>query len=432
MSGRRTSLALSRRRALGLAAAAGVAAALTGCGTGRPPHSFRWQMIPSYSLQAPLPERVAYVRSRIAEYERTTGWRPIPEVSSSDITAAMAKLLLQASQGRAPEIGQVDSYLFGRFSRYAGDLTGPLAQAGLALDSWFPQFREVMTLGSGQPRSIQFNTDVRVLYYRRDLVPTPPSSWDEVLSIGRANAAKGKYFLFAGSRSEDSVNTTLWPQLWSQGGEILDPDGSPAFASGPGRTAMIDGLGFIRRLITEGITPRRVANLRSDDDCNPDVLAGNVAMFLGGSWQGADLQNLVKNGDFGKEWGAAPIPSRSGDNHACVAGGWTWASFAQAPEVVHQSMKLVIDAYAADEGMAKFCTLGGYLPTREPVYDHPAYRGDAFTPVFRDHLRRYARVRPLRREYQQVSSAMQIALSSVTSLTKEPEEALDAALAQVV
>ncbi|WP_158889639.1 extracellular solute-binding protein [Amycolatopsis anabasis] len=422
--------AVSRRRLLGLAAAGAVS--LGACGTERPPRSFRWQMIPTYSLQAPSPERVDYIRARLAEYRRATGWEPLPEVSSNDINAAMAKLLLQASQGRAPEVGQVDSYVFPRFARYAKGLTDPLRRAGLRLDDWFPQFREVMTAGTGEPRAVQFNTDVRVLYYRRDLVPKPPASWDEVISVGRRTAARGKYFLFCGSRSEDSVNTALWPQYWSQGGEILNADGSAGFASGAGRQAMIDSLGFLRRLITEGITPQRISTLRGDDDVNPDVIAGNVAMFLGGSWQGADLQNLVKGADFAREWGAAPVPSRSGDNHRCVAGGWTWASFAEDPEVVRQSMKLVLDAYTGDEGMAKWCTLGGYLPTRESVYDHPDYHGDAFTPVFREHLRRYARVRPLRREYQQVSGAMQIALSSVTSLSKEPEEAVDAALAQIV
>lgn len=407
-------------------------AGLAGCGTSRPARSFRWQAIPEYSLQAPSAARIDYVRRHLERFGRATGWRVLPEVASSDIDAAMAKLLLQASQGRAPEIAQVDSYVFPRFHRYANDLTGTLRRAGLRLDDWYPQFLDVMDAGTAQPRALQFNTDVRVLFYRKDLVPRPPASWDEVFSIGRRNAARGKYFLFCGSRSEDSVNTALWPQYWSQGGRILNPDGSPGFAEGRNRQAMIDSLAYLRRLITEGITPQRISTLEGDDDVNPDVVAGRVAMFLGGSWQGADLQRLITDGDFARDWGAAPIPSRTGDNHTCVAGGWTWASFADDPETARQGLDFVIDSFVGDEGMAEWCTLGGYLPCRKSIYDHPAYRGDAFTAVFRDHLDRYARVRPLRREYQQVSAAMQVALSSVTSLSSEPEAAVDAALAQIV
>lgn len=423
---------LNRRRLLGLVAAAG-AAGLAGCGTNSvPPKSFSWQAIPTSSLQAPTRDRVDYLRGRLREFERRSGWRVVPEVMSEDIDASMAKLLLQASQGRAPDISMVDSYVFGRFARYARDLAPALRTAGLRLDGWFPQFQEVMTAETGQVRALQFNTDVRVLYYRKDLVPDPPASWDELLHVGRRTAAKGKYLFFPASRSEGSVNTALWPQYWSQGGRILNPDGSPGFAAEPHRTAMIDSLRYVRRLVTEGLAPRRIATFLGEDESNPDVIAGRAAMFIGGSWQGADLQELVKREDFAKNWGAAPIPSRSGDNHACVAGGWTWAAFADDPQRVAQGMKFVIDSYVGDAGMARWCTLGGYLPTREAVYDHPDYHGDAFTDVFREHLARYARVRPQSREYQQVSSAMQVALSAVASLSQEPEEAVDSALAQIV
>lgn len=425
---------VNRRRLFELAAGALGAAGLAGCGNGDrlPPKSFRWQVIPSYSMQASTQGIADYVRQAVRGFQRSSNWDVLPEVSSSDITASMAKLLLQASQGRAPEIAAVDSYIFPRFADYARDLTGSLNRAGLRLQDWYPQFHEVMTAGGGPPRALQFTTDVRVLYYRKDLVPTPPASWDEVFSVGRRMAAQGRFFQFCGGRSESGLNTALWPQYWSQGGRILDPDGSPAFASGRNRQAMIDSLAYLRRLITEGITPQRIATMQGEDDVNPEVLAGRVGMFLGGSWQAADLQKLLKRSDFAEKWGVAPIPSRSGDNHTCVAGGWTWASFAEDPEVLRRGVQFVIDSFVDDAAMARWCTLGGYLPPRTSVYDHPDYLGDAFTPQFREHLARYARTRPLQREYQQVSSAMQIALSSVTSLSKEPEAAVDAALAQIV
>lgn len=425
---------VSRRRLFEMAAVGALGAGLAGCGTGGepPPKSFRWQVIPSYSMQASTQVVADYVRQVVERFRRSSDWNILPEVSSSDITASMAKLLLQASQGRAPEVAAVDSYIFPRFADYAQDLTLPLNRAGLPLQDWYPQFRDVMTAGAGPPKAMQFTTDVRALYYRKDLVGEPPSSWDEVFAVGRRLAAQGRSFQFCGGRSEAGVNTALWPQYWSQGGRILDPDGSPAFASGRNRQLMIDSLAYLRRLITEGITPQRIATMESEDDVNPEVLAGRVGMFLGGSWQAADLQKLLKHTDFSRQWGVAPIPSRSGDNHTCVAGGWTWACFAEDPDVLRQGTKFVIDSFVDDEAMATWCTLGGYLPPRKSVYQHPAYLGDAFTPQFREHLARYARVRPLQREYQQVSNAMQIALSSVTSLSKEPEDAVDSALAQIV
>ncbi|MHA6803943.1 extracellular solute-binding protein [Salinifilum ghardaiensis] len=423
---------MTRRSLLGWAAAGALGAA--GCAGSREPapRSFRWQAIPSFSLQATTEGIPGYLREALRRYQHSSGWRVLPEISSSDITAAMAKLLLQASQGRAPEVAAVDSYVFPRFADYARDLGGAVDRAGIPLQDWYPQFRAVMTAGGGPTRALQFTTDVRVLYYRKDLVPEPPASWEEVFAVGRRLAARGKTFQFCGGRSESGVNTALWPQYWSQGGRILAPDGSPAFASGPGRQAMIDSLAYLRRLITEGISPQRIATMESEDDVNPEVVAGRVGMFLGGSWQAADLQDLLTESDFAAEWDIAPIPSRSGEDHASVAGGWTWACFAEEPEVLRRSTAFVIDAFVDDAAMARWCTLGGYLPPRTSVYEHPDYAGDAFTSRFREHLARYARARPLQREYQQVSTAMQTALSSVLSLEAEPEAAVDAALAQIV
>lgn len=422
---------LNRRRLFSLAGA-GALAGLAGCGTAQPPpRSFRWLTIPTESIQSPTIARARYARGVLRAYERGSGWRVIPQISTSDIDQAMAKLLLQASQGRAPEVAQVDSYLFPRFAEHANELGASMREAGVRLDDWFGQFHEVMA-GTGKPRSLLSETDVRVLFCRKDLVARTPLSWDELLHVGRRAAAHGKQVLFAGARSEDSVDAVLWPLYWSQGGRLLNPDGSPGFADGHGRRAMIEALAFLRKLVLEDVAPRRVANLQTNDDINPEVVAGRVAMFIAGSWQASQLQELVNDGDFSKDWIAGPIPSRSGSGHATMAGGWTWASFAKDPRVAEESMRMIFDGYIEDAGMARWCTASGNLPTRKSVYDHPEYHGDAFTELYREHLAKYARMRPLHRQYQPVSQALQIALSSVTSLSTEPEAAVDAALAQIV
>ena len=86
----------------------------------------------------------------------------------------MAKLVQQASQGRAPDIAQVDGYIFGRIANQAKPLTGQMKAAGLSLDDWFPSVQPNMTGDGDTVRALQFTTDVRVLYYRKDLVPNAP------------------------------------------------------------------------------------------------------------------------------------------------------------------------------------------------------------------------------------------------------------------
>jgi multiple sugar transport system substrate-binding protein len=53
---------------------------------------------------------------------------------------------------------------------------------------------------------LQFTTDVRVMYYRKDLLPEPPSSWDEVLEVGRDLKDEGlSPNLFPAGRDEVTV-----------------------------------------------------------------------------------------------------------------------------------------------------------------------------------------------------------------------------------
>ena len=421
---------LSRRDVIRLAVVGGAAATFTGCGGS--PSGVSWQAIPSYSLQGTDPKRVDYLRSVLAGFEAESGVDIAPHVTSADTAAAMAKLLLQASQGRAPDISQVDGYVFGRMASYAQPLTTQPAAAGLDIDDWFPSLHPIMTGSGSIVRSLPFTTDVRVLYYRKDLVPTPPATWDELISIARPLADRGRVVLFPGGRSEGAVATTLWPQYWAQGLELFDESGEPTFGGGAGYTAMRNALGVVERCVAEGITPSRVATFGREDDQNSDVVAGRVAMFVGGSWQASALNNALPAKDFFDTWAVAPIPSISGDRHVTTAGGWVWAAFSENPYEVESGIDWVIRAYVGDDGMAAWCTAGGYLPPRQSVYANPAYKQNPFTPTFRDHLATYSRTRPGARKYLDVSNSLQIALSSVASRTVSADRALDQALNRIV
>lgn len=425
---------LSRRRLLGLGGSAAALTLVPACASGSGgARDVGWQAIPPYSLQAPDPKRAAYLKRRLSAYRRGSSYDVTPLVSSNDNAAAMAKLLLQASQGRAPDIAQVDAYVFGRMARYAQPLQPHLSRLGLDPDDWFPSLRRSMGAGGpGGVRGLQFTSDVRVLYHRRDLVPEPPGDWDEMIRMARPLARRGHSVLFPGGRSEGAVTTTLWPAYWSQGAELFDASGEPAFASGRGYAAMLAALEAVQRAVESGVTPPRVAGFELEDDQNPDVAAGRVAMFLGGSWQASALDDLMKDENFFRRWGVAPLPVVGGGRPVSATGGWMWAAFTEDEEKLAAGLDWIDSAYTGDRGMASWCSLGGYLPPRRSVYGREDFSGNPFTPVFRDHLARYGRSRPDDRKYQDVSHTLQIALSGVASGTVGAAQALDQALDRLV
>ncbi|WP_219417376.1 substrate-binding domain-containing protein [Pseudonocardia nigra] len=424
-------LTMSRRQLLRLAAATGAVSLVPACGGGDA-GAVTWQAIPSYSLQGTDPDRVEYLQRTLAAFQAGAPLPIEPQVSTADTAAAMAKLLLQASQGRAPDVAQVDGYVFDRMAEYAHPLDRQLADAGLVVDDWFPSLQPVMTSEDGSVRSLPFTTDVRVLYHRLDVVPTPPATWDELIRMAKPLTEQDLYVLFPAGRSEGSVATTVWPQYWAQGLDLFAESGDLTFDAGAGYRAMQDTLGVVQRCVAEGVTPTRVATFGSEDNMNADIVAGRVSMFLGGSWQASSLNNALPEKNFFETWGVAPLPSISGERHVTTAGGWVWAAFAEQPRQVDVGIDWVVEAYVGDEGMAAWCTAGGYLPPRQSVYDNPAYEQNPFTPIFRDHLAEYARTRPGNRKYLDVSNSMQIALSSVASGTAGAEEALEQALYRIV
>jgi multiple sugar transport system substrate-binding protein len=427
---------VSRREFLRLGGA-GVAGALllgsVGCGGDNKSgeNAIRWQAIPAYSLQAPDENRVEYLQNAISSWEESSGYAIDPLVTSSDVTEAMALLLEQASQNRAPDIAMVDSYIFPRFYDFVqpiGDYLGDIS-----LSDYFPFAREVMTGEDGEVKGLQFTTDVRVMYYRTDLISTPPTSWAELLRTGQDLLSEELTpYLFPAGRDEATVTTSLFPYFWAQGGELTDADGTPVFGEGENREAMVNSLSFIEECVESGITPRRVTDYAKETDLNGDVASGRTAMFLGGNWQVNLLKEIIGAEQFVSQWEVAPVPSmEGGPNHATTAGGWVWGVFSEDEEKQRAGVEFLKTAFVSDQGMAGWCSIGGYLPPRQAVFEIPDYRGNEYTDTFREHLNRYARNRPAAETYQDISTALQVAVGQVVSRDASPEQALETAVRSV-
>jgi len=87
--------------------------------------------------------------------------------------------------------------------------------------------------------------------------------------------------------------------------------------------------------------------------------------------------------------------------------------------------------FVGNQGMARWCNVGGYLPPREPVFEVPAYETDEYTDTFREHLENFARNRPSAESYTDISTALQVAVTQVVSGEASPEQALRTAVRTV-
>jgi len=115
-------------------------------------------------------------------------------------------------------------------------------------------------------------TKTLALFYRSDLVATPPATTDELFALGREHRARGRFALaYLGA---DLYGHAPW--LYGFGGTIFAADGTLDVTTGEAAAAA----GFVRRLVSDGVVPEeinaeQIASLFND---------GKVAMAFSGPW----------------------------------------------------------------------------------------------------------------------------------------------------
>ncbi len=391
------------------------------------PLHITWQMQPTQSPKSSVPTVKDYYQSHIEAWAKAH-----PDVmldvtfNSTDINASMTRMQEQAAAGRAPDVAMLDSFFLSRFYQFLQPLDrfyGPDQ-----VNDFVAFARNGMRGPDGKLKALWVNTDVRVLYYRKDLVSNPPKTWDELISLAADLSKRGLTgYLYPGGRGEGTVMEHL-PMFWAQGGELVDASGKPVFGNGNNRVAMLNLLRFLKRTIDSGASPNRVVNYKFEADMYPEILRGNVAMFLGGNWMAKQLHDLGDKSD----WSVAPIPLMAPGDPVTAAGGWTYAVF--TPDVKKQAIiiDLINSLVASPAAMAASTAAIGNLPTRVSVAQGD--NGYVKDPYVHDFLAllRYARARPGASVYPSISTELQVAISDVVTDQQTPEAALDQAWHKLV
>jgi multiple sugar transport system substrate-binding protein len=333
-----------------------------------------------------------------------------------------AKLQLAAAAGRLPDVASIDSFWL---PLLVNDVQ-PLDEYWPADDrrDFLPFTVQTLSDPAGHVLGMWHETDCRVLFYRRDLVPVPPRTWDELLEtasrVSREHQMAG--YLYNAGRWEATVFDHL-AMFWAQGGELVDRSGRPIFGEGANRRAMLRLLTFLRDTIRRGASPRAVLGHNDYQQLTGAAIAGDVAMFLGGNWQLKDLQTGLTPAEFAK-WDIAPIPTADLGTHSTGTGGWVWVVFARDPERRRAAVEFIRDVEAPAHA-ARISEATGHLPVRRSVYrDFPMFSEDVWYRRFGEMLVD-GHARPAVRMYPAISQRLQLAIGSVISGDRTPEQALD-------
>jgi multiple sugar transport system substrate-binding protein len=252
-------------------------------------------------------------------------------------------------------------------------------------------------------------SNTQLLWYRKDLVPTPPKTWDEMIDMAeKIGPAKGRIQVQA-NRYEGLV-------VWVN--QLIESAGTSVLA-GP-TTVRLDkaptekALGIIGRLSRSDIAPTNITTA-NEDSARLGFEAGNSAFQINYPFVYPSAKSNAPK--IFKEMGVAQYPAVD-DQHPAKPpiGGINIgvSAYSKHKDLDFQAVQCLVKP----ENQLEIATLGGLPPVREDLYDRPEI--DKVYPGFADQIRdaiKNAGPRPSESPaYQDLSLAIQRAVHPTTKI----------------
>ncbi|WP_346533203.1 ABC transporter substrate-binding protein [Micromonospora sp. DPT] len=281
-----------------------------------------------------------------------------------------------------------------------GTLTGPLETARYEGKLY------------GSPK----NTNVQLLWYRSDLVPQAPTSWDDMIKAAQDLKGQGKPYqvLTMGAQYEGLV--VLYNTLAeSAGGKILSDDGKQAVMD----DGTVKALDQLKRFATSGVASSSFSNA-TEDPVRLEFQAGGGAFqvnwpFVYPALQEADPELAKK-----VKWARVPGIDANTPSKVTIGGvNMAVSAYSKHPTESFEAARCI-----RNEKNQKFSAINdGVPPTIEKVYDDPEM-AEAYPmkETILDELKDPA-VRPLTPAYQSISTVMSAILSPPSGI--QPDRTAD-------
>jgi multiple sugar transport system substrate-binding protein len=237
------------------------------------------------------------------------------------------------------------------------------------------------------------NTNTQILWYRKDLAPTPPKTWDEMISMSEALAQKGlpSYIEVQGAQYE---GLSVWfnTMINSAGGQIVDENGTVLIGQEPSRGAAEKAATIMQRVAASPASDPSLS-VAKENDGRLAMEAGTAAFQInypfvyasintpppdgGGGGTFIDDQGRPAAKDTGKkvidEFAWAPYPSVTpGTPAKPTIGGLNLAVSTTSlhPDLAYEAVQCL----RSRENQLRNATDAGVPPTLEALYGDPSFQ----------------------------------------------------------
>jgi multiple sugar transport system substrate-binding protein len=341
-----------------------------------------------------------------------------PPSSSTEVHQSLVQQL--ARRNGDPDVFTLDIIWIAEFA--AAKWALPLDQYFKdATGEYFPGMVQACTW-QDKLVALPWFVDSGMLYYRKDLGISAPSTWDELIASAKQATGSGKVkfgFLWQAKQAEVLV-CDLVSFIGSNGGAILQPDGKTvSIADEPAIQAVQLMYDLINK---EQITPADV--LSWDEEPSRRPFTGGEAAFLRNwsyVWKIAQSEAESKVVD---QVAVVPLPHFPDKKSSAALGGYQYGINASSKK--REAAGEFVRWMSSPETQLRFATQLGLCPTRAAVFEQKEIGTEQpFMQQLKD-VFLGAIPRPVTPKYPQVTLALQSAVS--TALTNgKVEESLKTA-----
>src|SRR4051794_14624442 len=251
----------------------------------------------------------------------------------------------------------------------------------------------------GVPRT----TNVQLLWYRKSLVPTPPKTFDEMITMAQQLKAAGKpYEIGLTAAQYEGYVVNVNNLITGYGGTLVNEDSSAPTVD----DKTVQALTLLKRLATSGVTSASLSNAQ-EPEVFADLQAGRSAFSL--NWPYVLSAMRDANPKLVDDLGYAPYPSIDGSAPKVTLGGMNYAisSFSKHPAEAFEAAMCL-----RDEKNALSAALdAGDVPALATVFNLPEFKkAYPMAPVMLEELKN-AVPRPRSPVYQNISTIVSTSLS---------------------
>lgn len=253
-----------------------------------------------------------------------------------DMFETLEALPLDGPAGIGPDV------MLSPYDRIGGlGLQGHLWEVTLPDDGRYDDTDRLQVTAEDMMYGSPFVIEALVLYYNKDLLDTPPKTFEEMEKM----AADDDRFAFSSESGKSTAFLANWVDFYNSygllagyGGYVFGKDGTDTSDVGLNSPEAIEGITYATKWFQEvwpkGMLDKTTAGNFIDDQFNN----GKAGAIINGPWGAAGYQTA------GVNYGVAPVPTLpNGKAYAPFAGGKAWAisSYTENGELAQEWLNYV-------------------------------------------------------------------------------------------